>query len=160
MLGDVENGHLFGGKFRPAILKHFKDGKVWKSAPVPVAERELLSCKLLWLSIPDRECEAYAKQPGRETFGKFYNALHSSVPTLASGIWGPYSMKGLFDCFVLTGAVVCKNLSHWPWQCQTYREEVARLFPGLPADHTLKAMQWIHMEFCKVASARRKVVVS
>ena len=23
------SGHLFGGKFRPAILKHFKDGKVW-----------------------------------------------------------------------------------------------------------------------------------
>ena len=100
-VGDVEarisrigsSGHVVGGTFRPAILKHFKDGKVWKSAPVPAAEREMLSCKLLWLSIPSSECEAYAKKPGRETFGKFYNALHSSVPALASGIWGPYSMQ-------------------------------------------------------------------
>ena len=110
----------------------------------------MLSCQLPWLPIPDNECASYAKNPGRETFGKFYNALHSSVPALASGIWGPYSMKCFLDCLVLSGAVVCKNLLHWPWQCRTYREEVARLFPGLPADHTLKAMQWTHMELSRL----------
>ena len=143
-------GHLFGGKFYPAILKHFKVGKAWKAAPVPAAKRAMLSCKLLWLSIPDNECEAYAKYPGRETFGKFYDALHSSVPALASGIWGPYSTKCFLDCLVMSGAVVSENLSRWPWQCPTYREEVARLFPGLPAYHTLKALTWIHMEFSRL----------
>ncbi len=106
----------------------------------------MLTCKLLWSCIPDASLDSYEARPSGERFAAFYDAMVARFRAHTSGMMGDHCVKCFLDLMVCSQVVPDHHLTRWPTSCPGYLAGLGKIFPTLPTERRLQALQFLHRE--------------